>query len=117
MTTATTRPAGTTSTQQAARPAVTALNDPAADAAVGAACRALHLPTVRSEAARTADAAARERLTHRAFLAEVLTAECDDRDARRRTRRVLEAKFPRAKRLADLHLAALPGLPPPRWHT
>ena len=31
-----------------------------------------------------ADAAARERLSHKAFLAEVLTAECDDRDARRR---------------------------------
>jgi DNA replication protein DnaC len=93
-------------------PAVTALTDPAAQAAIGAACRILHLPTVRAEAARIAVAAARERLTHAAFLAEVLTAECDDREARRRIRRVLEAKFPRVKRLEDLDLTALPALPP-----
>jgi DNA replication protein DnaC len=96
----------------AALPSVTALTDPAADAAIGAACRTLHLPTVRGEATRIADAAARERLSHKAFLAEVLTAECDDRNARRRTRRVLEAKFPRTKRLEDFDLTALPSLPP-----
>jgi DNA replication protein DnaC len=108
MTAATSPPAAS-----AARlPAVTALTDPAAAAAIGAACRTLHLPTVRTEAARIADAAARERLSHSAYLAEVLTAECDDRDARRRVRRVLEAKFPRTKRLEDLDLTALPGLPP-----
>ena len=93
-------------------PSVTALTTPAAQAAIGVACRALHLPTVRTEAARIADAAARERLTHQAYLAEVLTAECDDRDARRRIRRVLEAKFPRTKRLEDFDLTALPSLPP-----
>src|SRR5688500_15783674 len=80
-------------------PAVSRLSDPAADAAIGAACRALQLPTIRDQAARIAEAAARERLSHRAFLAEVLTAECDDREARRRVRRVNEAKFPRVKRL------------------
>jgi len=101
-----------TITTGSARAAVTALTDPAADAAIGAACRTLHLPTVRTEAARIAEAAARERLSHRAYLAEVLTAECDDRDARRRIRRVQEAKFPRPKRLEDFDLAALPALPP-----
>ncbi|MFP5070246.1 IS21-like element helper ATPase IstB [Pseudonocardia nantongensis] len=95
-----------------AGPAVTRLADPAAEAAIGAACQALHLPTVRAEAGRLADAAARERLSHRAFLAEVLAAECDERDARRRTRRVQEARFPRLKRLAEFDLAALPELPP-----
>jgi DNA replication protein DnaC len=105
-------PSATTGAAAAAQPAVTALTGPAAQAAIGAACHTLHLPTVRTEAARIAEAAARERLTHQAYLAEVLTAECDDRDARRRIRRVLEAKFPRTKRLADLDLAALPNLPP-----
>ncbi|MEJ7702534.1 MAG: IS21-like element helper ATPase IstB [Geodermatophilaceae bacterium] len=100
------------STSTAALPSVTALTTPAAQAAIGVACRALHLPTVRGEAARIADAAARERLSHQAYLAEVLTAECDDRDTRRRIRRVLEAKFPRAKRLTDFDLHALPSLPP-----
>src|SRR5215213_1297184 len=93
-------------------PPVTALTDPAAEAAIGAACRALHLPTIRAEAARIAEVAARERLSHKAYLAEVLTAECDDRDSRRRIRRVNEAKFPRTKRLADFDLHAHPTLPP-----
>ncbi len=93
-------------------PPLHALTDPAAEAAIGAACTALHLPTVRAQAALIADAAARERLSHRSFLAEVLTVECDERDSRRRVRRVLEAKFPRTKRLEDLDLTALPGLPP-----
>ena len=107
-----TRTTGTKTTTAPPPPSVTALTDPAAEAAIGAACRELHLPTIRAEAARIADAAARERLSHKAYLAEVLTAECDDRDTRRRVRRVLEAKFPRAKRLAEFDLHALPSLPP-----
>jgi DNA replication protein DnaC len=93
-------------------PPLNALTDPAAEAAIGAACTALHLPTIRAQAATIADAASRERLSHRSFLAEVLTAECDERDSRRRVRRVHEAKFPRTKRLEDLDLTSLPGLPP-----
>jgi DNA replication protein DnaC len=92
--------------------AVTPLTEQAAQLAIDEACRALHLPTIRTEVARIAEAAVRARLTHPAFLAEILTAECDDRDARRRIRRVNEAKFPRTKRLSDLDLTALPGLPP-----
>jgi DNA replication protein DnaC len=95
----------------AAGPAVTALTDPAAELRVQQACRTLQLPTVRAEAGRIAQAAARERLSHTAFLGEVLTAECDDRDARRRTRRVGEAKFPRSKRLDTFDHTALPDLP------
>lgn len=87
------------------------LTEPAAEAAIGAACRSLHLPTIRSEAARLADEAARERLTHRAYLAEVLTAEVDHRSARRRVRRVHEARFPRIKRLEEFDLAAAPTIP------
>jgi len=98
------------STPAPARP-VSALTEQAAEVAITAGCVALHLPTIKAEAGRIAEAAARERLTHRAFLAEILTAEVDDRDTRRRTRRVLEAKFPRLKRLEDLDLSVLPGLP------
>ncbi len=89
-----------------------ALTEPAADAAITAACASLHLPAVRAEAAPLADAAARERLTHRAFLAEVLSTEVDARDARRRDRRRKEARFPRAKTLAAFDLAAAPGVEP-----
>ena len=45
-----------------------AMGESAAEAAIGAACKALHLPTVRAEAAPLADTAAKERLTHRAYL-------------------------------------------------
>ena len=88
------------------------LTEPAAEAAIGAACRALHLPTVRAEAAALADAAARERLTHRGFLAELLSAEVEQRDRHRRARRINEAKFPRLKRLEDFDLSANPGINP-----
>lgn len=47
-----------------------AFSDATAEAAIGAACRTLHLPTVQASAAELADAAARERLTHRAYVAE-----------------------------------------------
>ena len=57
---------------------MTAWSEAAADAAIYAASKALGLPIVRAEAGRVA----RQRLTHKAFLAEVLSAECDDRDAR-----------------------------------
>jgi DNA replication protein DnaC len=87
------------------------LTEPAAEAAIGAACRSLHLPTVRTQAGELADAAARDRLTHRAYLAELLSAETDARDTRRRDRRIKEARFPRAKHLASFDLTAAPGVP------
>jgi DNA replication protein DnaC len=80
---------------------MTAATENGAEAAIVAACASLHLPTIRTEAARIADDAARQQLTHRTFLAEVLTAEVDERDTRRRARRVVEARFPRLKHLAE----------------
>ena len=89
-----------------------AVPDTAAQAAIGAAARELKLPTVRAEAARLAGIAARERQSHLAFLAEVLSAELDDRCGRRRARRIAEAKFPRLKRLADFNADAVPTITP-----
>jgi DNA replication protein DnaC len=85
-------------------------NDSAAQAAIGAAAQELHLPTVRAEATRLSEIAARERQSHLGFLAEVLSAEVDDRTDRRRTRRINEAKFPRLKRLADFNVDAVPTI-------
>ena len=79
--------------------AVSRLAEPAADAAISAAARTLQLPT-------------KQRLSHKAFLAEVLTAECDEREARRRVRLVQEAKFPRTKRLADFDHTRIADLTP-----
>ena len=86
------------------------VSDTAALAAIGAAARELKLPTVRADAARLAQIAAREHQTHLAYLAEVLSAEIDDRTGRRRTRRIAEARFPRIKRLADFNPDPIPGI-------
>jgi DNA replication protein DnaC len=91
---------------------MTTMTDTAAEAAIGAAARELHLPTVRAEATRLAEVAQRNRQTYLAFLAEILSAEVDDRADRRRERRVHEAKFPRVKRLADFDLSAAPTVNP-----
>jgi DNA replication protein DnaC len=91
---------------------MTAVSDTAAQAAIGAAARELKLPTVRDQATRLAQIAARERRTHLAYLAEVLAAGLDDRTERRRARRIAEAKFPRLKRLADFNTDAVPAITP-----
>lgn len=75
------------------------LTEQAADAAVDQACRMLRLPTIRTQFSDVADAAARERMTYRGFLAELLMAECDDRARRRSERRIKAAAFPREKSL------------------
>ena len=67
---------------------------------------------MRTDAARLAEIAQRSQLTYLAFLAEVLSAEVDERAENRRRRRVAEARFPRIKRLADFDTAASPGVEP-----
>ena len=91
---------------------MTSMTEQAAEAAIGAAATALRLPTVRAEALKLADDAGRAGLTHRAYLAEVLSAEVDEREARRRERRVAEARLPRVKRLFDFDLSAAPSINP-----
>ncbi|MEY8017430.1 ATP-binding protein [Mycobacterium servetii] len=86
--------------------------DAAAQASIGASARELHLPTVRTEAARLAEIAARQRHTHLLYLAEVLAAEVDDRTERRLARSVNEAKFPGPKRLAEFNSDAVTGIAP-----
>src|SRR5262245_54448598 len=85
---------------------MTQISETAAIASIGAAARELRLPTLRAEAETIAGAAAKQRLSHLGFLAEVLSAEVDDRTARRRVRRIAEARFPRLKRLSDFDLDA-----------
>ncbi len=85
---------------------MTKLSDSGATAAIGAATRQLHLPTVREESGRIAEEALRQRMSHLGYLAEVLSAEVDDRAERRRARRVIEARFPRLKRLQDFDYSA-----------
>ncbi len=88
------------------------VTEQAADAAVDQACRMLRLPTMRARFAEVADAAQRQQLTYRGFLAELLMAECDDRDRRRSARRIAAAGFPREKWLQDFDYAANPHIQP-----
>jgi DNA replication protein DnaC len=88
------------------------LSDDAAEAAIGAATRELRLPVIRADAARLADEAKRAKQSYLGFLAEVLSAEVDDRVERRRRRRIHEAGFPRLKRLADFDVDAVPTINP-----
>lgn len=83
--------------------------DAAAAAAIGAATRELRLPVVREEAGRLAEAAQRSRTSHLGYLAEVLSAEVDDRVERRRRRLVHDARFPRLKRLAEFDFSLVPN--------
>ncbi len=92
-------------------PALTKMTPQAADLAVNDSCQILGLPSVRTNHAGFAASAAKARLTHTGFLAELLAVEVDDRHTRRIARRVNEAKFPRFKRLADFDTSALPDLP------
>jgi DNA replication protein DnaC len=88
------------------------LSEQAAVTAIEGACRTLHLPTIRDRAAEAIAAAERGRHTYAVLLAELLLAECDARDERRRARRVQEAGFPRPKRLEDFDTDANPNIHP-----
>jgi hypothetical protein len=55
----------------------------------------LRLPTIRDRFDEIAAAVEREQLSYLGFLAELVLAECDDRDRRRAARRIRDAGFPR----------------------
>jgi DNA replication protein DnaC len=93
------------------------MSDPAALAAIGAATRDLRLPVIRANAGRLAEIAKREQQSYLVFLAEVLSAEVDERIGRRQQRRITEARFPRVKRLADFDLSAAPSVNPATINT
>ena len=88
------------------------LTEQAADAAIDQACRMLRLPTIRTHFPETADTAARQQQSYRAFLAELLLAECDDRARRRSERRIRAAAFPREKSLRTFDYTANPNVDP-----
>lgn len=92
-------------------------SEQAIDAAIDSASRLLRLPTMRDRYAEIADAAGREQLSYRAFLAELLLAECDDRDTRRALRRVHAAGFPRTKTLDDFDFNANTSINPATINT
>ena len=107
--------AATAGSPAATKPPVTpgrrrrGMTEEAAEAAIDQACRAFRLPTIRTRAGEMLVAAEKEQLTYRGFLAELLLAECDDRDRRRTARRAKAAGFPREKWLGDFDFDANPN--------
>jgi DNA replication protein DnaC len=88
----------------------------AAVAAIDGGCRTLRLPTIRSRFGEIAAAAEREQLSYLGFLAELVMAECDDRDSRRAVRRMNAAGFPRDKRVDEFDFDANPNVPAATVH-
>ena len=88
------------------------LTEEAATAAVDHACRRLRLPTIRAVVEEAVKAAEKEQLSYHGFLAELLMAECDDRDRRSSVRRVSAAGFPRDKWLGDFDYNANANINP-----
>lgn len=93
------------------------LTEEAATASIDQACRMLRLPTIRQQFKEQADAAAREQMSYRAYLAELLMAECDERARRRSERRIRAAAFPREKSLRAFALDANPNVDPAMVNT
>ena len=93
------------------------MTDQAATAAIDQACRRLRLPTIRALVEEATTIAQKEQLTYHGFLAELLLAECDDRDRRSSTRRVKAAGFPRDKWLGDFDFDANPTINPATINT
>ncbi|SDS42176.1 DNA replication protein DnaC [Actinoplanes derwentensis] len=88
------------------------MTESAADAAIETSCRVLHLPTVRSQFSELITRAERDQLSYRGMLAELLMAECEERDRRRSQRRLQAAGFPRQKWLSDFDYTANPNINP-----
>ena len=93
------------------------LTEQAAIAAIDQACRRLRLPTIRGLIEEAVTVAEKEQLSYAGFLAELMLAECDDRDRRSSVRRVKAAGFPRDKWLGDFDFDANPNINPATINT
>ena len=100
-------------TKPATRRGVT---EQAALAAIDSGTRVLRLPMIRDRVGEIAVAAEREQLSYLGFLAELVMAECDDRDKRRAGRRIHDAGFPRDKRIEEFDFDANKSVNPAVIH-
>ncbi len=84
---------------------------PGVTATIATLCKALRLPTIRRDAARLAEEAARQDQDHLAYLEQLLQTELDERSERRAQRRKKEACFPLIKTLQGFDFTRNPSLP------
>jgi IstB-like ATP binding protein len=73
--------------------------------------------TIRGQFPDLTDQAAREQMSYRGFVAELLMAECDERARRRAERRIKAAAFPRPKALREFDFDANQNVDPAMIHT
>ena len=78
--------------------------------------KALRLPTVLREYAKTAADAAKAHLGHEEYLLRLCAAEVATREAKAFARRLRESRLPQAKTLAEFEFSAMPGLDPLQVH-
>ena len=77
-------------------------------AAIQEHCRSLRLPAIAAQSERLAVEAARANQPHLAYLAELLSAEADERERHTIGRRLKDARLPRMKTLEEFDFAATP---------
>src|SRR3974377_1506765 len=71
------------------------------DQAIRQHCKTLRMPTIGSQFARLAEAAAREGQSHVGYLEALLAVEMEERESRAIGRLLHEARLPRMKTLVD----------------
>jgi len=74
-------------------------------------CRQLRLPTVGARCMSVEQEAIRNHAGHSPYLSTLLEQELEDRSQRRAQRRIVEARFPQIKTLADFQFDQAPIIP------
>ena len=80
------------------------------NASVEQACRQLRLPTIAAQFERLAQEATKSNQTHVRYLAELLSAEVDERERHTIERRIKESRLPRFKTLDEFDFSAVPHI-------
>jgi DNA replication protein DnaC len=78
------------------------------EAAIDQHCRLLRLPTIAAQCQRLAKDAVQQQQPYLTYLAELLSAEVDERERHTIERRIKEARLPRIKTLEDFDFSAAP---------
>jgi DNA replication protein DnaC len=84
------------------------------EAAIDQHCRLLRLPTIAAQCQRLAKDAVQQQQPYLTYLAELLSAEVDERERHTIERRIKEARLPRIKALEDFDFSAAPLVSAPQ---
>ena len=84
------------------------------EAAIDQHCRLLRLPTIAAQCQRLAKDAVQQQQPYLTYLAELLSAEVDERERHTIERRIKESRLPRIKTLEDFDFSACPLVSAPQ---